>query len=88
MIKTTGDLRDEDGQLLTEEYELWVHDPVECIRELMGNPVFRDYLAYDCQQVFADKEGDTQRYNEMWMGEWWWKTQVSHSISRTVKNPI
>ena len=47
----------------------------------MGNPAFRDYLAYDCQQVFADKEGDTRQYDEMWTGEWWWKTQVSHSIN-------
>ena len=88
IIKTTGDLRDEDGELLAEENELWVRDPVECIRELIGNPAFHDYLAYDCQQVFADKEGDTRRYDEMWTGEWWWKTQVSHSITRTVKNPL
>ena len=81
MIKITGDLRDEDGELLTEEHELWVRDPVECIRELMGNPAFRDYLAYDCQQVFVDKEGDMWRYDKMWTGEWWWKTQVSHSIN-------
>ena len=33
-------------------------------------------MAYDCQQVFTDKEGETRRYDEMWMGEWWWKTQV------------
>ena len=26
-------------------------------------------MAYDCQQVFTDKEGETRRYNEMWMGE-------------------
>jgi len=65
MIKITGDLRDKDGELLTEEHELWVRDPVECIRELMGNPAFRDYLAYDCQQVFVDKEGDMRRYDEM-----------------------
>ena len=88
IIKTTGDLRDEDGELLAEENKLWVRDPVECIRELMGNPAFCDYLAYDCQQVFADKEGDTRRYDEMWMGEWWWKTQVSRLITQTVKNPI
>jgi hypothetical protein len=71
-----------------EENELWVRDPVECIRELVGNPAFRDYLAYDCQQVFTDKEGERRRYDEMWTGEWWWKTQVSYSITQTVKNPL
>ena len=78
IIKTTGDLQDEDGHLLTEDNELWIRDPVECIRELIGNPAFRDYVAYGCQQVFVDKEGTTRRYDEMWTGEWWWKTQVSH----------
>ena len=76
IIKTTGDLQDEDGELLTEENELWVRDPIECIRELIGNPAFRDHMAYVCQQVFTDKEGKTRRYDEMWTGEWWWKTQV------------
>jgi hypothetical protein len=78
IIKTTGDLQDEDGELLTEDNELWIRDPVECIRELIGNPAFRDYVAYGCQQVFVDKEGTIRRYDEMWTGEWWWKTQVSH----------
>ena len=31
IIKTTGDLLDEDGEPLTEENDLWVHDPVDCV---------------------------------------------------------
>jgi hypothetical protein len=23
-----------------------------------------------------DREGKERRYDEMWTGEWWWKTQV------------
>jgi len=53
----TGDLQDEDGELLTEENEF-----------LSGS--------HGCQQVFTDKEGGTHHYYEMWMGEWWWKTQT------------
>ena len=48
IIKTTGDLQDEDGKLLTEDNELWIRDPVECIRELIWNPAFRDHVAYGC----------------------------------------
>ena len=75
---TTGDLLDEDGKLLTEENELWVCDPVDCIWELIGNVAFHNHMVYVCQQVFMDK-GETRHYNEMWTGEWWWKTQASPS---------
>jgi hypothetical protein len=77
IIKITGDLLDEDGKFLTEEVELWARDPVECIRELIGNVALRDHIAYICQQVFTDRNGETRRYDEMWTGEWWWKIQAS-----------
>ena len=80
IIKIAGDLLDEDGKYLTEETELWVRDPVICIQQLIGNVAFHDHIAYICQQVFADKEGNTRRYDEMWTGKWWWKTQVSQSF--------
>ena len=75
IIKTTGDLQDEDSKLLTEENELWVHDPIECIQELIGNLAFHDHT-YMCQQVFTDREGKMCRYDEMWTGEWWWEAQA------------
>ena len=27
-----------------EDLELWFHDPVECVRELLSNPAFKDYI--------------------------------------------
>ena len=54
--------------LLTEENELWVRDPIECIWEPIGNPAFRDHMVYVCQQVFTDKEGETRHYSEIWAG--------------------
>ncbi|KAF8799293.1 hypothetical protein BYT27DRAFT_7040688, partial [Phlegmacium glaucopus] len=39
-FRIKGDQRDKDGQLRTEDVELWHRDPVECIKELMGNPAF------------------------------------------------
>jgi hypothetical protein len=59
IIKTTGDLQDKDGEFLTDYNELWMHDPIECIWELIGNPAFRDHMAYRCQQVFTDRKGKT-----------------------------
>ena len=77
MMRTEGDLLDENGEPMIEDNELWVRDPVDCIRELIGNPAFRDHMAYACQKVFADKEGKNRIFDEMWTGDWWWKTQVS-----------
>src|ERR1700676_2134783 len=76
MMRTEGDLLDENGQPLIEENELWIRDPIECIRELIGNPAFREHISYSCQKVFADKEGKNRIFDEMWTGDWWWRTQV------------
>ena len=40
MIRTEGELFDEDDKPIIEEHELWICNPVECIRELIGNPAF------------------------------------------------
>lgn len=76
-IHLKGDLKDEDENELTEEMELWFRDPVECIKELMGNPVFKDVMRYAPEKMYSDKEGKEPIVNEMWTAEWWWKLQVS-----------
>ncbi|KAI1790350.1 hypothetical protein LXA43DRAFT_891155 [Ganoderma leucocontextum] len=70
-----GDLVDEEGNTRTEEIELWRRDPVELIRELLGNPIFRDSLRYAPEQLYADKDGTTRIYDETWTGDWWWELQ-------------
>jgi len=50
---------------------------VECIRELVGNPMFQDAMKYAPEKLFEDKEGNNDVVNEMWTAEWWWKLQVS-----------
>ncbi|KAG1904900.1 uncharacterized protein F5891DRAFT_1126271 [Suillus fuscotomentosus] len=50
-------------------------DPVECVHDLIGNPTFKDYLSYVPEQVFADPQGTTWVYDEMWTGDWWWNMQ-------------
>ncbi|KIM76445.1 hypothetical protein PILCRDRAFT_43985, partial [Piloderma croceum F 1598] len=65
MIRTEGELLDEDDKPIIEEHELWIRDPVECIRELIGNPAFCEYMAYAPEKTYSDKDGQNQRYDEM-----------------------
>ncbi|KIK13684.1 hypothetical protein PISMIDRAFT_36426, partial [Pisolithus microcarpus 441] len=46
MIDIVGDVVAEDGSTRWEQLELWCRDPVECVMELIGNPAFRDAMAY------------------------------------------
>ena len=59
-----------------EELELWLHDPVACVRELIRNAAFKNEMAYAPEKVYTDPQAKTQCYDEMWTGDWWWKTQV------------
>lgn len=48
----TGDRLDEDGKHCVEQIEFWKRDPIECLKELMGNPEFKDGMCYTPEQVF------------------------------------
>ncbi|KAI6009336.1 hypothetical protein BKA83DRAFT_4467974 [Pisolithus microcarpus] len=43
--------------------------------ELIGNPAFRDAMAYVPEHAYADSEGKNRIYNEMWTADWWWDMQ-------------
>ncbi|KAJ8495203.1 hypothetical protein ONZ45_g12952 [Pleurotus djamor] len=74
-MKMRGDLQDENGGERIEELELWYRDPVECIKELVGNPMFANVMRYAPEQVFQDYLGEKEVRNEMWTGRWWWRLQ-------------
>lgn len=76
-INLNGDVLDDSGKPMTEQLELWYHDPVKVVRELMGNPMFRDVMRYAPERVFSDAAGNEEVINEMWTAEWWWDIQVS-----------
>ena len=40
-----------------EKLELWRRDPVECVKEVLGNPALKDHLKYAPERVYEDKEG-------------------------------
>lgn len=45
-VSMTGDRAGEDGKMMSEWLDLWRRDPVECVRELIGNPAFREVMSY------------------------------------------
>lgn len=77
IIEVVGDREEDDGSKMVEEVELWQRDPVECIKELIGNPAWKDEIAYEPEMVFTDAAGTNRIIDEAWTGDWWWKTQVS-----------
>ncbi|KAI0071914.1 hypothetical protein K474DRAFT_1606079, partial [Panus rudis PR-1116 ss-1] len=70
---------DENGSdiALTERLELWKRNPVDCIRELIGNPAFREHLNYVPQKVYGEafEKEEARIWSEMWTGDWWWDIQ-------------
>jgi hypothetical protein len=77
MISMKGDLLDENGNALEEELELWMRDPVEVVKELLGNPAFRDHMHFTPERHYSDPEQQSRKISEMWTGDWWWTIQVS-----------
>ncbi|KAH7905500.1 Zn-finger domain-containing protein [Hygrophoropsis aurantiaca] len=75
MINVAGDVIDQNGSMQTTELKLWRRDAVECIEELIGNPAFKDRIAYAPERVFKDEGGTNRIYDKMWTCDWWWDTQ-------------
>ncbi|EIW78604.1 hypothetical protein CONPUDRAFT_91955 [Coniophora puteana RWD-64-598 SS2] len=74
-IEVSGNVAGKDGKPMKENLELWFRNPVDCIRDLFGNPQFAESMVYAPEQVFDDDNGKMQQYEEMWTGDWWWETQ-------------
>ena len=77
IIKVEGDRVGEGGETMSEDLELWMRDPVECVKELIGNPAFKTLMLLVLEHVFADENGTNRIFDEMWTADWWRKTQVS-----------
>jgi hypothetical protein len=75
-INVIGDELDENGNPIIEEVEFWRRDPVQCIQDLIGNPIFRDVMKYAPERIYRDKDGRIRLYGEAWSADWWWQIQV------------
>ena len=45
-MNVEGDRVGDNGETLSENLELWKRDPVECVKELVGDPAFKDLMSY------------------------------------------
>ncbi|TFY58888.1 hypothetical protein EVJ58_g6136 [Rhodofomes roseus] len=75
LVELTGDIKNLNGEAMKETVEFWHRDPLDCIRELIGNPFFRNLIRYAPEHHFLDKNGTTRVINEMWTADWWWDLQ-------------
>ncbi|KAJ8521884.1 hypothetical protein ONZ45_g1435 [Pleurotus djamor] len=84
VVTVHGDLVDGKGQAMIEELELWRRDPVECVRELLGNPAYKDVLAYSPERVYTRADGVERLFDEAWTADWWWETQATLAQGATI----
>lgn len=82
-ITVTGDLFDDAGEVLTEQLEIWRRDPVELVKELIGNPSFRKNLQFAPVRL-RNRRNAKRVFNEAWTADWWWTVQVC-MYNETVK---
>ncbi|KAJ7586939.1 hypothetical protein C8J56DRAFT_1004583 [Mycena floridula] len=75
LLDVQEDCLDDEGNKVIEEIEFWRHDSLECIKELMVNPAFKDHLHYAPEQQFLDKEKTNWVYSNSWTADWWWQIQ-------------
>lgn len=72
-----GDQLGPDGEVLTEDLEIWARVPVECVREILSNPAFKDEVSYAPRREYLDPEMQRRVYTEMATADWWWRVQVT-----------
>ncbi|KAG1721614.1 hypothetical protein EDB19DRAFT_1898301 [Suillus lakei] len=61
---------------INEEFELFMRDPVECIKELWANPAYLDHLTYAPERRFTDEGKVECIYDELMSGDWSWEAQT------------
>jgi Plavaka transposase len=70
LFEVERDILDEGSAPQTEMVELWHHNPVECIQELIGNPKFEHYMKYTPYHLYENDDGTNQCWDEMATGSW------------------
>jgi hypothetical protein len=83
-----GDILNESGASRTETVELWRRNLVECVRELIGNPEFKQYMKYAPYRLYTNEDGTDQCWDEMATGSCWWDIQVRPRPSMSIELSI
>ncbi|KAF8596812.1 hypothetical protein BDV93DRAFT_454217, partial [Ceratobasidium sp. AG-I] len=58
---------------------LYKRPVVDVIRDLIGNPAFKDFMRYAPERHWTTRMRQSRVYGEMWTGNWWWwRQQLFH----------
>jgi hypothetical protein len=55
---------------------LYWRDPLAAIQSLLDRPSLAEHLEYAPRRVWDDDTKENRVYNEIFTGDWAWKTQV------------
>ena len=64
-ITVQGDREDGNGNKMCKNFELWIHDPVECIKDLIENPLFKNHIVYAPSRAYMDGGGLQRMIDDM-----------------------
>jgi hypothetical protein len=59
-----------------ETLDFYHRDTLECIRSIFGDPQYAEDLVFAPERHYTNRERDCRLYHEMYVGDWWWDTQV------------
>jgi hypothetical protein len=66
---------------IVEKLELWRREGIELVKELIGNPKFKDVMFYAPEKHYTDESRTQREYSEAHTGNFWWRKQVSLTVS-------
>ncbi|EGN99186.1 hypothetical protein SERLA73DRAFT_55114, partial [Serpula lacrymans var. lacrymans S7.3] len=85
-VSVMGNLQDDNDQIRSEEYKLWMRNLVEITKDLIGNPLFKDSTVYAPERAYADKSAQERIFDDMWTADWCWEKQVSCHMVQYLEN--
>lgn len=71
-----GDLLNEKGEVMKEEVDMWVRNPMDCVWELIGNASLREHLTYAPCCIWQNGDKLKRVYNKRHTADWWSDSQV------------
>ncbi|KAG9094615.1 hypothetical protein FS749_012136 [Ceratobasidium sp. UAMH 11750] len=70
--RQTVRVQTDDGE---EVLDLWKRDVVEVVKWLISDRRFMEYMRFAPERHWTTEARQERVYDEMWSGDWWWRTQ-------------
>lgn len=67
-----------DAVAMGQTFDMYAHDPLECVAALYGHPEHARYLVFVPERHHADADKTIRLYHDLHTGQWWWSTQVCY----------